>query len=70
MFQTRREMLQRGSAGFGMIGLAGSLKTAGLLNDASAAVPDPSADNEFTSNDARFTLLTSHLRQPTSDLHL
>lgn len=40
MFQTRREMLQRGSAGFGMIGLAGSLKTAGLLNDASAAVSD------------------------------
>lgn len=33
-------MLQRASAGFGMIGLAGSLKTAGLLNDASAAVSD------------------------------
>ena len=40
MFQTRREMLQRASAGFAMIGLAGSLKTAGLLNDASAAVSD------------------------------
>ena len=33
-------MLQRASAGFAMIGLAGSLKTAGLLNDASAAVSD------------------------------
>jgi len=33
-------MLLRASAGFGMIGLAGSLKTAGLLNDASAAVSD------------------------------
>ena len=40
MFQTRREKLQRASAGFGMIGLAGSLKTAGLLNDASAADSD------------------------------
>ena len=40
MFQTRREILQRASAGFGMIGLAGSLKTAGLPNDASAAVSD------------------------------
>ena len=31
-------MLQRASAGFGMIGLAGSLQSAGLLSDASAAV--------------------------------
>ena len=38
MFQTRREMLQRASAGFGMIGLGGSLQSAGLLSDASAAV--------------------------------
>lgn len=33
MFQTRREMLQRASTGFGMIGLAGALQSAGLLGE-------------------------------------
>ena len=37
MFQTRREMLQRAGAGFGMIGLAGSLQSAGLLSDSASA---------------------------------
>jgi hypothetical protein len=36
MLRTRREMLQRAGAGFGMIGLAGTLQAAGLLGAAKA----------------------------------
>jgi hypothetical protein len=37
MLQTRREMLQRAGTGFGMIGLAGSLQSAGLLGTTASA---------------------------------
>lgn len=36
-YLTRREMLRRGGAGFGILGLAGALQSAGLLSNASAA---------------------------------
>ena len=37
MFVSRREMLSRAATGFGMIGLAGSMQSAGLLSAASGA---------------------------------
>jgi len=37
MFQTRREMLKRAGTGFGMIGLAGALQSAGLLDATASA---------------------------------
>ena len=60
MFQTRREMLQRASGGFGMIGLAGSLQSAGLLSDASAAGSGnrkPEASPHFTPRAKRVIFL-------------
>ena len=44
MFQlTRREILRRAGGGFGMIGLAGALNSAGLLSTAQAATNNTSA---------------------------
>jgi hypothetical protein len=44
MYLTRRQMLQRAGTGFGMLGLAGTLQSAGLLGgEAAAATPNSAA---------------------------
>jgi hypothetical protein len=54
---TRREMLQRSGAGFGMLGLAGAMHGAGLLNSAAAADADPNSRTHFAPQAKRVIFL-------------